>query len=151
MAKTIFDHLKGITKDKIPWDSLSDDDKKSWDDYMITRWLSMNPEYISYVNEIQLLRNSGIHSKEYYNILYYSLPAKIQYIKYIKKSRTFENKKDLIDFFVKVYKTSKRECLDIIEIFNTLQLKSEFDQLMIKYGIQEDNAEKLRKDLFDAN
>jgi hypothetical protein len=84
MAKSIFDHLKAVSKEKIPWDSLSESDKKSWDDYMITRWLSMNVDYVHYMNELQMLRTNEVRSKDYYNMLLYSLPTKYAYIKYIK-------------------------------------------------------------------
>lgn len=150
MSKTIFDHLKAITKDKVSWNSLSEDEKKSWDDYMITRWLSMNPEYIQFINELQITRSGGVESKDYYNMLLYSLPKKYTYIKYIKKPRTLESKKQLLDFFVSVYKVSKRECLDIIEIFSILNLRDEFDNIMFIYGLQDNEKEKLRKELFDA-
>lgn len=151
MAKHIFDHLKGITKDKTPWNSLSDGDKKSWDDYMITRWLSMNIEYLDFLNELQIVNNSSMTSKDYYNMLLYSLPKKYTYIKYIKKPNTFENKKELLNFLSIVYKVSKRECLDIIDIFRSLKLNDEFDIIMKTHGIQEDEKEKLRKEMFDDN
>lgn len=150
MAKTIFDHLKGITKEKVKWNSLDDADKKSWDDYMITRWLSMSPDYIRYINDLQIVRNSGIRSEDYYNMLFYSLPKKFNYVKYIKKSRIFEDKKELIDFFSNAYSVSKRECLDYIELFHILDMKNEFDLLLQTHGIQAEDKEKLRKEMFDG-
>lgn len=150
MAKHIFDHLKGITKDKSSWDSLSEADKKSWDDYMITRWLSMNVDYLDFLNELQMINNSFMTPKEYYNMLLYSLPKKYTYIKYVKKPNTFENKKKLLTFLSSVYSVSKRECLDIIDIFCTLKLEKEFENIMSKYGLQPDEKEELRKELFDA-
>lgn len=150
MAKTIFDHLKGITIHKDAWSSLSEADKKSWDDYMITRWLSMNPDNIHYLNELQALRNSNFESKDYYNLLLYSLPNKYFYTKYIKKPHTFEEKKNLLLFLSNVYKVSKRECLDIIDIFRTFKLNDEFEDIMVKYGIQENDKNELRKEMFDV-
>jgi hypothetical protein len=149
MAKTIFDHLKGITKDKTPWDSLSEEDKKSWDDYMITRWLSMIPEYIPFLNDLQTIRGTHLKSKDYYNMLLYSLPNKYVYVKYIKKPRTYETKKELLDFFSSYYKISKRESLDIIHIFRTLNLENEFDSMLSIRGLQENEKKKLIKELFN--
>lgn len=149
MSKTIFDHLKGITIDKTPWDLLSDGDKKSWDDYMITRWLSMKMEYVQYLNEIQQYRSAGLNDKDYYNLLFYTLPQKSTYYKYVKRPRTFENKKELLKFFSSVFKVSYRESLDIINIFTKLKLTSEFDELLRKHGIQEEDKEKLRKEMFN--
>lgn len=151
MAKSIFDHLKGITKDKVKWESLSEDDKKSWDDYMITRWLSMNDGYIDLLNDLQVLRSGNLASREYYNMLLYSLPAKSSYVKYIKKPRTLESKKQLLEFLGSVYKVSKRECLDMVDLFNKLQLNNEFEDIMIKCGLQENEKEVLRKEMFDDN
>ena len=36
-AKNIFDHLKGVTLRKTKWEDLSEEDKKSWSNYMISR------------------------------------------------------------------------------------------------------------------
>jgi AAA+ ATPase superfamily predicted ATPase len=151
MSKTIFDHLKGITKDKIKWESLSEKDISTWDDYMITRWLSMNLNYIDYLNDIQQYRYSGLSNEYYYKLLYNTLPAHSTYFKYIKRSRVYEDKKELLQFFSNVYKISKRECLSIIDIFRKLELKSEFDVLLSTYGIQQEQQEKLRKELFDES
>lgn len=151
MSKTIFDHLKGITVNKVSWEMLSDGDKKSWDDYMITRWLSMRMEYVEYLNEIQMYRSSGMTNENYYNLLLHTLPKKSAYYKYVKRPKTFENKKELLKFISSVFKVSYRESLDIIQLFVKLNLTSEFDELLQKYGIQHEEREKLRKDLFDAN
>jgi hypothetical protein len=149
MAKTIFDHLKSITKDKIQWDSLSEEDKKSWDDYMITRWLSMTPDYIPFLNDLQMIRGSTFKSKDYYNMLLYSLPNRYAYVKYIKKPRTYESNKDLLEFFASHYKISKREALDMMNIFRTLNLKNEFESMLSMCGLQENEKKKLIKELFN--
>lgn len=150
MAITIFDHLKGVTSTKTKWDTLSDADKKSWDDYMITRWLSMKLEYVEYLNEIQVYRSAGLQGKEYYNLLYHTLPKNYSYFKYIKRPRTFELKKQLLEFFSSVYKVSHRESLDMIYIFCKLNLHEEFEDLMTKHGLQEETKKELRKEMFDG-
>jgi len=38
-AKSLFDHLSGITDKKVKWDSLSELDHKSFSPYMINRFL----------------------------------------------------------------------------------------------------------------
>ena len=50
---TIFDWLKEITYKKGDWDLFSDNDKKSWNNYMVHRFLSMNSDYIEVVNIVQ--------------------------------------------------------------------------------------------------
>ena len=41
MAKGLFDHIKAITSEQNPkyWDILEDDDKKTWSNYMVHRFL----------------------------------------------------------------------------------------------------------------
>ena len=57
MAKSLFDHIKAITSVQSPtyWDTLEDDDKKTWSNYMVHRFLSMNPDWIEVLSEIQPL------------------------------------------------------------------------------------------------
>lgn len=149
MSKTIFDHLKGVTKDKIQWDSLTEKDKSSWDDYMITRWLSMNVDYLEYLNDIQQYRTSGLIGANYYKLLYHTLPAQSTYFKYIKRPRVYDEHKELLEFLSSVYKVSKRECLDIIALFRKLQSKNEVDLLFEQYGLQEEKKEQFRKEIFN--
>jgi hypothetical protein len=55
MAKSLFDHIKAITTEQNPnyWETLDDGDKKTWSNYMIHRFLSMNPDWIQVLSEIQ--------------------------------------------------------------------------------------------------
>jgi len=55
MAKGLFDHINAITKDQDPkyWDKLDDADKKTWSNWLIIRYMSMNPDWIEMVAEIQ--------------------------------------------------------------------------------------------------
>lgn len=149
MTKTIFDHLKGVTCNKVRWEELSDADKKTWDDFMITRWLSMKVDYLEFLNEIQLYRSAGIEGETYYNLLFHVLPKESTYYKYTKRPRTFEEKKNLLKFFSLVYKVSFRECLDIINLFRKLNKQSEFELLLEKYGVQTEDRETLKKELFN--
>ena len=53
--KSLFDHIKQITDVQSPnyWDDISDDDKKSWSNYMVNRFLSMKMDWVELVNEVQ--------------------------------------------------------------------------------------------------
>jgi hypothetical protein len=55
MAKSLFDHIKAITNEQNPdyWVTLDDGDKKTWSNYMIHRFLSMNKDWIQVLSEIQ--------------------------------------------------------------------------------------------------
>ena len=55
MPKSLFDHVKAITNEQNPkyFDTLEEADKKTWSNYMILRFLSMKPEWIETIAEIQ--------------------------------------------------------------------------------------------------
>ena len=57
MAKTLFDHLNAITKDQDPkyFDTLSEEDKKTWSNYMIHRFLSMDYDFVEAIADLQPL------------------------------------------------------------------------------------------------
>ena len=50
---TLFDWLNQITYEKKPWSSFTEEEKESFNCYMVHRFLSMNPEYIEFVNLVQ--------------------------------------------------------------------------------------------------
>ena len=62
MSKSLFDHIKQITnvQNTLYWDSLSDGDKKTWSNYMVHRFLSMNMNWVDIVNELQKYKFSNI-------------------------------------------------------------------------------------------
>ena len=54
MAKTLFDHIKAITQFQDPnyFDKLEEDDLKTWSNYMIHRFLSMNSNWIEVLSDL---------------------------------------------------------------------------------------------------
>ena len=87
----IFDWLNQITYEKQPWNSFTEEDKKSFEPYMIHRFLSMNPDYIEFVNLVQTF--SYTDKEKIYNIYLYMIPKKKMFLKYIKSSRAKRQEK----------------------------------------------------------
>ena len=89
--KSLFDHLSAIYTDQSVnyYDTLSVEDRKTYNVYMISRLVSMNMEYVEVVNEFQKHWDS-VKDRESY--LFYSqlLPRGRQWNKYIKP----KNEKD---------------------------------------------------------
>ena len=81
--KSLFDHINQITTVQNPnyWDEISDEDKKSWSNYMVNRFLSMKPEWIELVNELQ---KYNLKPKELYKLYTNVLPKGKQWLKYTK-------------------------------------------------------------------
>ena len=53
--KSLFDHINQVTsiQNKTYWKRISDEDKKTWSNFMVNRFLSMNSNWIELVNEVQ--------------------------------------------------------------------------------------------------
>ena len=53
----LFDWLNEITYSKRPWDKFTDEEKSTFNTYMINRFISMDSNYIDVVNLIQQYPN----------------------------------------------------------------------------------------------
>ena len=109
----IFDWLNQITYDKQPWNSFTEEDKKSFEPYMIHRFLSMNPEYIEFVNLVQVFQVTD--KEKIYNIYLYMIPKKKMFLKYIKSSLKKKQEK-LLGYVASYYECSLGEANEYIDI-----------------------------------
>ena len=77
--KSLFDHIKHITdvQSLNYWDDISDEDKKSWSNYMVNRFLSMKMDWIELVNEVQ---KYPLKPKELYKVYTDFLTKKRQWV-----------------------------------------------------------------------
>ena len=84
-SKTLFDHIKAVTQFQDPkyWDKLEDGDKKTWSNYMVHRFLSMNPDWIQVLSEIQPY-TQVLEPKQLYLALIGLLPKGRYFLKYTK-------------------------------------------------------------------
>ena len=69
---TIFDFLKAIIDLKPDWDKFTVEQKKTFNNFMIHKFLSMNPKYIEIVNYIQKLNIQD--SKKLYEVYCFMIP-----------------------------------------------------------------------------
>jgi len=134
----IFDWLNQITYEKQPWNSFTEEDKKSFEPYMIHRFLSMNPDYIEFVNLVQVF---PITDKEkIYNIYLYMIPKKKMFLKYIKSSKTKRQEK-LLGYIASYYECSLGEANEYVDILREHGVKNILNQL----GVDEKEQKKLLK------
>ena len=65
----IFDWLKEITYRKRSWDSFSESDQKTFNTFIINRFLSMNSEWIDFLNDLQVYTMGiPLKTKDVYNL-----------------------------------------------------------------------------------
>ena len=83
-AKTLFQHLSGLKESKTSWDSLSVMDKKTFEPFMVNRFLSMNMGLLELVNELQKFTIGQLSPRDVYKMYLDFLPKKRSFDKYIK-------------------------------------------------------------------
>jgi hypothetical protein len=113
----IFDHIKNITTTKGPY--LGDE---GWNNWMINRYLSMDPEYCEVVNLVQ--KNTWQMKGEYlYNLYKDLIPQQYKFLKYIKASKKTDYKKDDV-YAVKTYfEISEKQAREYIEMLPADELE----------------------------
>jgi hypothetical protein len=136
--KNIFDWLKEINSTKSHPDTFTNQDWDIWNSYMVHRFLSMNPEYIELVNEVQSLPPSN--KKQIYSIYREYIPKNNKWSKYVKSSSK-EFDKDLILQLKKHFNVSIREIKDYLKILD----KKEVQSILNKQGLEEKEIKKLLK------
>ena len=134
----IFDWLKQITYEKQSWDSFTEEDRASFNPYMIHRFLSMNPEYIEFVN---LIQNIPYTEKEkIYKLYLYMIPKKNMFLKYIKSNRT-KTKDELLQHLASHYECSLREAYEDYLMHHSDTIKV----IPKKRGVDDKEIKKLLK------
>ena len=134
----IFDWLNQITYEKQPWNSFTEEDRKSFEPYMIHRFLSMNPEYIEFVNLVQTFPYTD--KEKIYNIYLYMIPRKKMFLKYIKSS-TKKRQEKLLGYIASYYECSLGEANEYIDILRENGIKD----ILNKIGVDEKEQKKLLK------
>ena len=136
--KSIFDWLKEINYKKSPPNSFSDKDWEVWNSYMIHRFLSMDPNYLELVNEVQIM--DPRMKKEIYNIYKEFIPKNNKWSKYIK-SKIKQPNKDLVKLLKDHFNVSSREIKDFLKILDT----KDINHILTNKGLEKKEIKTLLK------
>ena len=114
-----FDHIKNLHTKQKRWEDFNDEEKKSFNVFIINKGLSMNPNYLGIVNMVQNFTglNQVLSQKEVFNIYFKLLPNKFRFYKWIKGQK---NKKDKekVEYLAMHFKVSIREAYDYLKILD---------------------------------
>ena len=146
MAKSLFDHIKAVTSEQNPnyWETLDDGDKKTWSNYMIHRFLSMNPDWIQVLSEIQPY-TQVLEPKSLYLALIGLIPKGKYYLKYTKGKNDTKYESWLIDLVKVDFLCSKKEAEEYTEIlYSTREGRENIKYICEKYGIEKKQITKLK-------
>ena len=141
--KNLFQHLSQVTTRQNPdyWNTLSEEDKKTWSNYMIHRFLSMKMEWVELVNELQ---KYNLKPKELYKLYTNILPKGKQWLKYTKGRNQMEHPNWLINIVANQEQFSKREAYDMIEmLYLTEGGMLELGEICTKWGVDPKKIEEL--------
>jgi|TARA_B100000780_G_scaffold132951_1_gene93249 hypothetical protein len=136
--KNVFDWLKAINSTKPPVESFTDKDWEVWNSYMVHRFLSMNPNYIDLVNEVQ--KSLPQNKKEIYSIYKEFIPKNNKWNKYIKSSVKQPNK-DLSNHIKDYFECSIKEAKEYITLLDTSQIS----RILTDRGIDKKELKQLLK------
>jgi hypothetical protein len=140
-SKTLFQHLSGIKEQKASWESLSVMDRKSFEPYMVNRFLSMNMGLLELVNELQKYTIGQLSPRDVYKLYLDVLPKKKSFDKYIKAAGGDKYNDKVLGYLSRYFEVSHREVKDYLEILT----KQDVVDIIQKYGVEKKEAEKLLK------
>ena len=141
--KSLFDHVNQVTSVQNPnyWEDISDEDKKTWSNYMVNRFLSMKSDWIELVNEVQ---KYTLEPKELYKVYTSILPKKKQWLRYIKGDKKMDYPKWVYEIVAKDMQVSMREAVSAVEVYAiSTGGQSELADILLKYGTEDKEIRKL--------
>jgi hypothetical protein len=134
----LFSWLKEITYNKSPWESFTPEQIKSFDVYIINRYLSMNRDYIELVNYVQKVPHS--EKEKYYRIYCAFIPKKQFWAKYIKAEGK-EISKEIIKKVMLYFECSSKHA----DEYARLLKKDELQYILLATGTDDKEIKKLLK------
>ena len=120
-----FEHVKNLHTKKRRWKDFNDEEKKSFNVFIINKALSMNPNYLGIVNMVQNFTglNQILSQKEVFNLYYSLLPNKFKFYKWIKGEKT-KKEKEKAEYLAMHFEVSIREAYDYLKILDKKTIKS---------------------------
>ena len=140
--KSLFDHIKEITSVQKSdyWEKISEEDKRTWSNYMVHRFLSMKMEWVELVNELQ---KYNLKPKDLYKLYTNVLPKGKQWLRYTKGRNQMEHPQWLINLVAVHMKSSKKEAYDAVEMYMLTEGGMlELGEICRKYGVEPKMIEK---------
>jgi hypothetical protein len=145
-AKKLFDHLTALTAEQDPdyFKKLTEEDIKSWSNFMINRFLSMKPEWVELIASIQPLTQT-LEPEQMYKLYINILPKGKQYLKYTKGKAEDKYESFLVELIKKEYDCSERQAIEYIEVlYSTREGRENIKYICEKYAIPKKEITKLK-------
>ena len=142
--RSLFDHINEITavQHKTYWKKLSEEDKKTWSNFMVNRFLSMNTSWLELTNEVQ---RYDLPPEILYKLYTDILPKKKVWLRYVKgRKKMIEYPRWALEIISNHYQVNFRESKEYIEMFLLTEGGMyELAELFKKYGTEPKEIKKL--------
>jgi|TARA_R110001599_G_scaffold205427_1_gene402686 hypothetical protein len=129
---TIFDWVNQMLVTKKHWDEFTEDEQKKFSPFIINRWLSMDKDFIEFVNVFQQYAIGTLEPREVYKWYCDVLPRGKRFNKYIKGKRDKKYDKEMIGIVSNHFEVSKKESKDYIDLLD----KKEIKEIYRTYGVK---------------
>lgn len=142
----LFDHIKQVNQVQNPkyFDTLTEEDKKTWSNWMVLRALSYNPNYTDIVNEFQICLS--VKPELMYKALIEIFPKDKGFYPFITGKSREKYGDELISMISKHYELSEAQAIDYLNIFYlTDEGKEELKTILSMYGKTEEEIKKILK------
>jgi len=134
----IFDWLKEISQTKSPVNSFTEEDWGKWNNFLVNRFISMEPSYTDIVNEAQIIPPQN--KKSLYQFYKSVLPKQNKYFKYIK-SNVKQPPEELLENMAKYLECSIKEVKEYYKFIP----KEQIEFILQNLGIDPKDYKKLLK------
>lgn len=138
-VKNLFDHVNEIRVGKNPtyFSTLSEEDKKTWSNYMVCRVLSMQSDIVDVINELQYYQDK-LQPEQFYRLCVSATPKGKGYFPYIKNSSEKYNKQ-LLTIMCAHFQDSNRNVVQYLRMMSRDDVRS----ILRKYGYNEEQIEDM--------
>jgi hypothetical protein len=145
--RTLFDHVKHIRQVKDPnyYNNLSEDDRKSFNHYMILRAISMDDNLVEAMAQLYQIFDK-VPSPQFYQLLIALVPTSNKFYPWIK-SKVMKHDKELLSHVAKRFKVSTYQANDYVNILlRTEDGQAELVYICKAFGLSDKEVE----DLFES-
>lgn len=143
---SLFDHVNEVKQRQRPnyWSTLDDASKKTWSNYMIIRFLSMNPDWVELIAYIQPYIQD-LNPESTYKLLIGFIPKTRSFDKYVKGKKEDKYSPELIKVLIREYECSKKQANEYCDIlYSTEYGKESIKSLCERYSWDKKMITKLK-------
>lgn len=142
--RSLFDHVKHIRQVQDPdyYINLSEDDRKSFNHFMIIRALSMDAEIVETMAQLYQIFDK-IPSPQFYQLLIFLVPKSMRFYPWVK-SKKLKHNKELLSYVAQRFQVARYEANEYVNILLRTELgQAELVNICKAFGLEDKEVEAL--------